>query len=139
MACRSGDRRGESKPAERCGVSLMMRFNRTAAWVLGATIALGAIFSGVARADGPWLGQKRRQTVLGVTPPPTGCPALYPSSYYSGWYGLPAYAAFPGAPSPSYMGSLGYHHAPGWYRPNGKRIGLFQYVFEGYSGVFVPW
>lgn len=117
----------------------MLRFNRTAPWVLGATIAVMTMASDVARAGGPWPGHKPRPTVLGVTPPPTGCVASYPSAYYSGWYGLPAYAAFQTPPSPSYMGSLGYLHAPDWYRPNGERVGPLKYIFKGYSGVLVPW
>lgn len=117
----------------------MIRSQRAAGLVLGVSMALGLILPGPADAGGPWFGHKARPSAPGVTPPPTGCVALYPPAYYSGWYGLPAYSAFPGAPSPSYMGSLGYLHAPDWYRPNGERVGLFEYTFKGYSGVLVPW
>ncbi len=74
---------------------------------------------------------------------PTRCPVPYPSVYYGGYIGVPAYGAFSdrGGPTPSYAGSLGYLHAPAWYRPGpgGRRIGPLRYALHGYSGVLLPW
>lgn len=92
--------------------------------------------AGPVRHAGPAHGHP---PIPGVVPPPTGCVRVEPGSSYAGWHGRPAHAAFPGRPTPSYMGSLGYHGAPDWYRPGGRRVGLFRYVFGGYSGVMVPW
>jgi hypothetical protein len=112
---------------------------RLAAWWV-VTVVVALAFARPVDAGGPlhptW---PRGGPAVGPGVPPPPCIALYPPSQYAGWTGLPAYNAFPGAPTPSYMGSLGYAHAPSWYRPNGERVGFFKYVFHGYSGVMVPW
>jgi hypothetical protein len=120
----------------------MARIFRASLAALMLTVA-GLTFAALpaeARANGPWhTPWPRGGPAVGPGVPPPPCVALYPPAHYAGWTGLPAYGAFPGNPSPAYMGSLGYAHAPSWYRPNGERIGFFKYVFHGYSGVMVPW
>jgi hypothetical protein len=112
---------------------------------LAAALGLALLATAApAIAGGPWgdpwhTPWPRGGPAVGPGVPPPPCLALYPPSSYAGWNGLPAYGAFPGRVTPSYMGSLGYAHAPGWYRPNGERVGFFKYVFHGYSGVMVPW
>lgn len=101
---------------------------------LGVGVAISGADEARAWEHGPRSGLA---SIPGVVP--TDGLVAYPSASHGGWYGMPAQAAFPGRPMPAYMGSLGYHGAPAWYRPGGHRVGLVRYIFGGYSGVMVPW